>query len=136
MRWCSTSAIHHLLPEEKRQVLFGEIHEILPAGGVFINGDETRPAGDAKCQLAARSVAQSHAGRRGEWRHPGDFRRDRGEMDAAEISTRFGAAFQSGNDCLETVETQVGYLAHGRVRRGGRAVEPGTCWCIFVACRG
>src|SRR5689334_14668010 len=41
----STSAIHHLEPAEKR-ALFARVFDALTPGGLFINGDEYRPADD------------------------------------------------------------------------------------------
>src|SRR3954447_16411832 len=42
-----TSAIHHLLPEEKR-ALYQRVYDALVPGGIFINGDEYRPESDAE----------------------------------------------------------------------------------------
>src|SRR3954470_2032555 len=41
----STSAIHHLEPSEK-QALYEQCFKAVAAGGMFINGDEYRPADD------------------------------------------------------------------------------------------
>src|SRR3954468_22888810 len=43
----STSAVHHLEPQEK-QTLLARCYVALKPGGIFINGDEHRPADDAE----------------------------------------------------------------------------------------
>lgn len=55
----STSAIHHLEPEEKR-TLFARCFAALKPGGLFINGDEYRPAGD-DAYRTARKLVGPHA---------------------------------------------------------------------------
>jgi tRNA (cmo5U34)-methyltransferase len=104
----STSAIHHLMPAEKRR-LFGEIFASLPAGGAFINGDEARPASDAEFRVLLETWRDHMVSSVASGAIPATF----GEIVAKWTRRNldeFGAPFQSGNDCLETVETQVGYL--------------------------
>ncbi len=55
----SSSAIHHLEPAEKQQ-LFAKIFAALSSGGVFINGDEHRPAGDAEYLALLGAVGAAH----------------------------------------------------------------------------
>jgi tRNA (cmo5U34)-methyltransferase len=76
---------------------------------VFINGDEARPTDDAEF----RSLLEA-------WRDHMESSVESGAIPATfgEIVAKwtrrnldeFGAPFQSGNDCLETVESQVSYL--------------------------
>ena len=49
----SMSAIHHLDPSEKQQ-LYARCFTALADGGVLLNGDEVRAAGDAEMRLRAR----------------------------------------------------------------------------------
>jgi tRNA (cmo5U34)-methyltransferase len=104
----STSAIHHLLPEEKQR-LFGEIFAALPSGGVFINGDEARPTGDAEFRALLEAWRDHMESSVASGAIPATF----GEIVAKWTRRNldeFGAPFKRGNDCLETVQTQVGYL--------------------------
>jgi tRNA (cmo5U34)-methyltransferase len=104
----STSAIHHLLPEEKQR-LFSEIFAVLPSGGVFINGDEARPAGDVEFRAMLEAWRDHMESSVATGAIPATF----GEVVAKWTRRNldeFGAPLVSGNDCLETVETQVSYL--------------------------
>ena len=126
----STSAIHHLEPTEK-QSLFAKIFATLPSGGVFINGDEHRPASDAaylelleqwsrhmRSSLAAGTIPRSFGAVIDAWLN----------RNVAE----FSSPRKSGDDCLETMETQVGYL-----RAAGFDFVDVTwsrdLWAVFVA---
>jgi tRNA (cmo5U34)-methyltransferase len=126
----STSAIHHLLPEEKQR-LFGEIFAALPAGGAFINGDEARPADDGEFRALLEAWRDHMEGAVASGAIPPTF----GEIVVKWTRRNldeFSAPFQSGNDCLETVETQVGYL-----RAAGfaevRVPWQRELWAAFVA---
>lgn len=126
----STSAIHHMLPEEKQQ-LFAAIFAALPAGGAFINGDEARPASDAKFRALLEMWRDHMESSVASGAIPATF----GEIVAKWTRRNldeFGAPFQSGNDCLETVETQAGYL---RAAGFARVSVPWQCdlWATFVA---
>jgi SAM-dependent methyltransferase len=104
----STSAIHHLDPAEKQR-LYRQCADSLRPGGVFLNGDEVRPADDAEylavCQRWAshmHRVMKSglvpellHSALRG-W-------------EARNVG-QFGLPRVSGDDCHETAETQLGYF--------------------------
>jgi tRNA (cmo5U34)-methyltransferase len=104
----STSAIHHLEPGEKR-ALFARCFSALMPGGLFINGDEYRPPNDADYRallekwsrhmfsaLAAGSIPASFCQTIEQWHE-----RNIGE---------FGQPKTSGDDCHETIATQVRYL--------------------------
>lgn len=105
----SMSAIHHLDAGEKTRC-YGRCHAALRPGGVLINADEVRPADDGDYLAACRRWA-AHMHR---------------IMDAGRVSPpmgealrkwearnvdQFGAPRTSGDDCHETVEAQLGYLA-------------------------
>jgi tRNA (cmo5U34)-methyltransferase len=104
----SMSAIHHLEPAEK-QALYGRCHDALLPGGVLINGDEVRPADDA-AYLAELQAWADH------------MRRGMAAGAVAKVFhsalhtwidrnvTSFGQAKKSGDDCHETIQTQLDYL--------------------------
>jgi tRNA (cmo5U34)-methyltransferase len=104
----SMSAIHHLDPAEK-QLLYARCHEALSDGGIFMNGDEYRPETDAE-YLAAMQQWSAHK----------DAASQQGlipkSFDAVFEAwydrniRRFGEPKQSGDDCHETIETQIEYL--------------------------
>jgi len=103
----SMSAIHHLEPAEK-QSLYRQCAEALAPGGMLMNGDEIRAA-SGEAYLADLSAWAVHM---------------RTEMAGGSIPTafqpalhkwiernvtRFGEPKSSGDDCHETIETQLGY---------------------------
>ncbi|HEX5472335.1 MAG TPA: class I SAM-dependent methyltransferase [Lacipirellulaceae bacterium] len=104
----STSAIHHLSPAEKRG-LFAKCFTALKSGGLFINGDEYRPQDDTEYRSllekwSAHMFSALDAGRiPASFRQTLDFWQDRNIR-------RFGEPKQSGDDCHETISTQVDYL--------------------------
>jgi tRNA (cmo5U34)-methyltransferase len=108
MALVSMSAIHHLEPAEKQR-LYQQCHEALAPGGVLMNGDEVRPADDAAYLAEVQAWAEHMrrgmaAGSIGEIFHPALHTWiDRNV-------TRFGEPKKSGDDCHETIETQLGYL--------------------------
>lgn len=104
----STSAIHHLESAEKR-ALYRACFDALAPGGTFINGDEFRPAEDAaflalleewsahmRSAIADGGIPESFAQSFEQWHHRN--------------IRRFGEPKKSGDDCLETLGVQVGYL--------------------------
>jgi SAM-dependent methyltransferase len=104
----STSAIHHLEPQEKR-TLFARCCAALKPGGMFINGDEYRPADDDAYlailqNWSAHMNAAIDAGR-----IPASFRQMLDHWYDRNIR-RFGEPKTSGDDCHETIDTQIGYL--------------------------
>jgi tRNA (cmo5U34)-methyltransferase len=126
----SSSAIHHLEPAEKQQ-LFAKIFAALRSGGVFINGDEHRPARDADylalLEQWGRHMESSHA--RGAI--PESFGSVIDAWKKRNIA-EFGAPRNSGDDCLETSETQVAYLRAA----GFDLVDvrwSRDLWAVFVA---
>ena len=104
----STSAIHHLEPAEK-QALYAGCFAALAPGGMFINGDEFRPADDREyLKLNEWWWAQMNAAL-SDGRIPETFRETLAQWHDRNI-TRFSEPKKSGDDCLETVETNIRYL--------------------------
>ncbi len=126
----STSAIHHLEPAEKR-ALYRACFTALAPGGMFINGDEFRPADDAaflalleewsthmRAAIANGDIPESFANTFDQW-HDRNIR-------------RFGDPKKSGDDCLETLDAQMSYLRD----IGFRDVEcpwAAKLWGVIVA---
>jgi SAM-dependent methyltransferase len=104
----SMSAIHHLDPAEK-QTLFARCHDMLAPGGVYINGDEYRPENDDDYLAAMKWWCDQKEAAEARGQIPESFR----PMFAAWYDRnirRFGEPKQSGDDCHETVATQMRYL--------------------------
>jgi len=104
----SMSAIHHLDASEK-QSLFARCHDALTADGVFINGDEYRPESDADylATLQWWTAQKEIAEQRGQI--PESFRPIFEAWYDRNIR-RFGEPKKSGDDCHETIASQIGYL--------------------------
>jgi cyclopropane fatty-acyl-phospholipid synthase-like methyltransferase len=126
----STSAIHHLEPEEKR-ALFGRIFAALAPGGMFINGDEHRPVSDAEFRGLLEKWSKHMFSALDEGRIPESFRATIDQWRSRNID-RFGEPKKSGDDCLETIEAQLAYL-----RDAGFAPAEATwaedLWAVVVA---
>jgi tRNA (cmo5U34)-methyltransferase len=126
----STSAIHHLEPDEKR-ALFGRIFAALAPGGKFLNGDEYRPASDAEFRGLLENWSQHMFSALDAGRIPESFRATIDQWRGRNID-RFGEPKQSGDDCLETIEAQLVYL-----RDAGFAPVEATwakdLWAVVVA---
>jgi SAM-dependent methyltransferase len=126
----STSAIHHLAPAEKR-ALFAQCHAALSPGGMFINGDEYRPAndGDYRALLEKWSVHMYSALDDG--RIPSSFRQTLDHWSDRNIR-RFGEPKTSGDDCHETIATQLRYL-HDAGFTQTETVWAAELWAVIVA---
>jgi tRNA (cmo5U34)-methyltransferase len=104
----SMSAIHHLDPAEK-QVLYARCGNVLADGGVLLNGDEVRPESDAD-YLAQVQKWAAHMHRV----------IDSGQIPPAMSQAllgweernvqQFGGPRRSGDDCHETMATQLNYF--------------------------
>jgi tRNA (cmo5U34)-methyltransferase len=104
----SMSAIHHLEPAEKRD-LYARVHHALAPGGVFINGDEYRPESDADFRaLLERWSSHMQSGIH-EGRIPRDFQPIYDHWHNRNL-IQFGQPKNSGDDCQETVESQIDYV--------------------------
>jgi SAM-dependent methyltransferase len=104
----SMSAIHHLDSSEK-QSLLERCYDVLAEGGVFINGDEYRPQGDADYLAALEwwTAQKDAAEARGQI--PVSFRPMFEAWHDRNIR-RFGEPKKSGDDCHETTVAHVEYL--------------------------
>ncbi|MCA9238670.1 MAG: class I SAM-dependent methyltransferase [Planctomycetales bacterium] len=126
----STSAIHHLESPEKL-ALFRQIRSALAPGGVFLNGDEHRPADDAQFRKLLEDWGQHM-----EWAHArGEIPESFGEIIAKWRRRNldgFGAEKHSGDDCHETIEGQQALLSDA----GFASVEvvwQEDLWAVTVA---
>lgn len=104
----STSAIHHLEPAEKR-ALYKACCDALGPGGMFINGDEFRPVEDAAFLALLEEWSAHMRGAVADGGIPTSFG-DMVEQWHDRNVGRFGEPMKSGDDCLETLDVQVGYL--------------------------
>ena len=104
----STSAIHHLDPTEKR-ALFAYCFAALKPRGLFINGDEYRPVDNGEYRALLRKWSDHMYSALNAGRIPASFRQTLDYWQDRNIH-RFGEPKTSGDDCQETVATQLGYL--------------------------
>lgn len=126
----STSAIHHLEPAEKQQ-LFARCHAYLAPGSVFINGDEIRQPTDAGFRQELQQWADHMYRELATGRIPAAFAEMVDKWRRRNID-EFDAPKHSGDDCLETIDTQLSYL-----RAAGfwnpRVTWQQQMWAVFVA---
>ncbi len=104
----SMSAIHHLAPEEKQR-LYARAYEALAPYGVLLNGDEVRADDDAEYLAELKTWAQHMqrivaAGRVSEAMEP------MLEKWRVRNIDNFDQPRESGDDCHESVQTQLSYL--------------------------
>jgi SAM-dependent methyltransferase len=104
----SMSAIHHLLPVEKRR-LYGQVYESLAPGGVLLNGDEVRDPDDAVYRRALERWG-AHLFQVVEEGLVSDLMRPMFEKWYDRNVNRFDEPRSSGDDCHETVQAQLGYF--------------------------
>ncbi len=98
----SMSAIHHLTPSEKHE-LHARIAQSLQPGGVFLNGDEVRPASDEEyLALLHRWSTHMQTGL-AQGRIEPIFQAAYDKWADRNIG-RFGQPKQSGDDCLQTID--------------------------------
>jgi tRNA (cmo5U34)-methyltransferase len=104
----SMSAIHHLEQPEK-QSLYQRCYELLKPGGILLNGDEVRSADDRQ-YLATLTTWAAHMRREmAAGAIPPSFHDAlRGWIDRN--VTQFGRPKKSGDDCHETIDSQLGYF--------------------------
>jgi tRNA (cmo5U34)-methyltransferase len=128
----SMSAIHHLAPEEKCD-LCSRCHDCLAPDGVFLNGDEVRAESD-EAYLAALMLWAQHMD---EGLATGEIPACFGPMVSSwkhRNIEEFGAAKQSGDDCHETIATQIDYLRSAGFADAHVAWQQGM-WALFAAVR-
>lgn len=104
----STSAIHHLVPDEKRR-LYQQCYDALQPMGTLANGDEVRADDDADYKQALIAWAAhlrkiSDAGLVSE-----PFRRMCEQWEERNVKN-FHVPRTSGDDCHETVQSQLAYM--------------------------
>lgn len=104
----SMSAIHHLDPAEK-QGLYRQCADSLRSGGVFLNGDEVRPADDAD-YLAVCQRWASHMHRVMETGFVPELLHSALLGWEARNVGQFGLPRVSGDDCHETSGAQFRYF--------------------------
>jgi tRNA (cmo5U34)-methyltransferase len=104
----STSAIHHLEPQEK-QALYQRVYGALAAGGVFLNGDEVRPESDAEYRAVLERWADFMRAGMASGAIPAGFHPAANAWIERNV-TRFGEPKKSGDDCHETAAVQLDYL--------------------------
>lgn len=104
----STSAIHHLEPNEKR-ALYQQVFDGLAPGGLFLNGDEVRPPSDADYRHVMEWWTDLMRTNMANGRIPHIFHpAAQGWIDRN--VARFGEPKKSGDDCHETAEAQLNYF--------------------------
>lgn len=104
----STSAIHHLAPDEKRQ-LCQQCYDALEPLGIFANGDEVRAADDEEYRqtMIAWAAHLRKIGEEGLVSEP--FRRMCEKWEERNVKN-FHVPRTSGDDCHETIQAQLAYL--------------------------
>jgi SAM-dependent methyltransferase len=128
----SMSAIHHLDPVEKQR-LYQQCAASLRPGGVFLNGDEVRPADDAEylavCQRWASHMHRvMDSGLVPELLHSALL-----GWEARKVG-QFGLPRVSGDDCHETAEAQLGYFTIAGLA-GSSAVWQRELWAVLYGRR-
>lgn len=105
----SMSAIHHLAPLEK-QSLYQRCRAALVRGGLLVNADEVRAANDDEYLRLLNGWWAHMQAKLSDGAIPDSMRAILESWRERNI-VRFGDQRLSGDDCHETVETQLGYLA-------------------------
>jgi SAM-dependent methyltransferase len=104
----STSAIHHLSPQEKRQ-LYQRCYDALEPLGILANGDEIRPEDDAEYRAALETWAV-HMREVAAAGLVSESFRSMCEKWIERNVTNFGRPRASGDDCHETITAQLAYF--------------------------
>lgn len=125
----SMSAIHHLEPREK-QALYARCLERLAPGGVFANGDEVREPDDD----LYRAALTKWAGHMQELATAGRVSAPMAETLLGwrkRNVERFHEPRESGDDCHETIDVQLGYLRDAGFEQV-RATWQNEMWAVMV----
>jgi SAM-dependent methyltransferase len=104
----SMSAIHHLDATEK-QTLIANIFQTLSHGGIFINGDEVRPASDAEYLSRMKTWAEHMHRVMDAQLVPQPLHAALLGWEARNV-TQFGTPKHSGDDCHDTVAQQLDWF--------------------------
>jgi len=126
----SMSAIHHLMPDEKRS-LYTRCHDYLAPKGVLYNGDEVRLTPDEVHLAALRQWADYKKANFKAGLIPEDFAEVMENWKRRNIDG-FDEPKKSGDDCHETIETQIGYLRDAKFKRVSAKWRK-ELWAIFEA---
>lgn len=105
----STSAIHHLEPAEKR-ALYQQCYDALLPLGILANGDEVRAESDGEYRAALEKWAAHMQRIMNEGLVVESFHPMLKKWQERNV-TRFDQPRISGDDCHETIRTQLAYLA-------------------------
>jgi hypothetical protein len=103
------SAIHHLDAGEKRR-LYAQVYDALAPLGLLLNGDEVRAPADADYLAAMKSWA-AHMDRVVAAGLVGEAMQPMLKKWQDRNIGQFEQPRSSGDDCHETIQTQLGYLA-------------------------
>lgn len=125
----STSAVHHLDSQEKRD-FYRRCWQLLAAGGVVINGDEVRDPDDAvyRADLAKWALQMRHLADTG--RIPAAMSDVLLEWRERNLGTPHGQRV-SGDDCHETVAAQLDALRAAGFEQV-RTVWRREMWAVMV----
>jgi SAM-dependent methyltransferase len=104
----SMSAIHHLEPAEK-QTLYRRCYDLLAPGGVLLNGDEVRPESDDAYLAVLTHWADHMRQQMAQGSIPATFHENLHNWIDRNV-TRFGQEKKSGDDCHESLATQLAYF--------------------------
>jgi tRNA (cmo5U34)-methyltransferase len=104
----SMSAIHHLEPAEKA-ALYQRCFELLAPGGVLLNGDEIRAASNSEYRAALSKWAEHMRQVMAAGAVPTAFHGALLGWIERNVA-RFGEPKKSGDDCHETIATQLQYF--------------------------
>lgn len=111
----SMSAIHHLLPEEKRE-LYARCAAALAPGGVFLNGDEVRPEAEADYLAICRTWVNHMHRVIAAGLIPAPMCDALRKWEERNVK-QFGQPRVSGDDCHETLDAQLAYFRDGGFSR-------------------
>lgn len=128
----SMTAIHHLDPPEK-QTLYQRIHDALTPGGLFINGDEVRPKSDAEYLSILMESAEHKRRVMREGLVPESMHEILQAWEERNV-TQFNAPRVSGDDCHESIETQLSYFQTCGFERA-ECVWHKQLWAVMVGAK-
>lgn len=124
----SMSAIHHLDPPQKQQ-LYARAYAVLEPMGLVLNGDEIRAQDDGAYRAALETWA-AHMRRIVDAGLVSAAMRPMLEGWQERNVTQFGQPRASGDDCHETIESQLAYLCDCGFRSVGVAWQK-EMWAVL-----
>ena len=126
----SMSAIHHLEPAEK-QSLYARCYRALADGGVLLNGDEVGAADDNAYRRELSRWADHMQREMAGGAIPAIFHDALRKWIDRNV-TRFGEPKKSGDDCHETIATQLDYFQAAGFARFGAPWQK-DLWAVLRA---